>query len=365
MSFHCIPKTNHTSTMASSSSYSNIASLVSLLLMATVACFLAATGVKAADQPALVKGMSWSYYKSTCPKLESIVQKRLKQVFKKDIGQAAGLLRLHFHDCFVQGCDASVLLRGSAGGPSAEQGSPPNLSLRQEAFRIIEDLRARVHKSCGRVVSCSDILAIAARDSVSLSGGPNYKVPLGRRDGTTLATEATTLSNLPPPTATTGALLTSLATKNLDPTDVVALSGGHTIGISHCSSFSMDKTFANNLKKSCPATSQTDNTVFMDIRSPNLFDNKYYVDLMNRQGLFTSDQDLYTDKRTRGIVTGFAVNQSLFFDKFAVAMIKMGQLSVLTGSQGEIRGNCTLRNSRVESALESAVEEAVDVLAGF
>ncbi|CAN1268112.1 Peroxidase 12 [Linum perenne] len=303
MSFHCIPKTNHTSTMASSSSYSNIASLVSLLLMATVACFLAATGVKAADQPALVKGMSWSYYKSTCPKLESIVQKRLKQVFKKDIGQAAGLLRLHFHDCFVQGCDASVLLRGSAGGPSAEQGSPPNLSLRQEAFRIIEDLRARVHKSCGRVVSCSDILAIAARDSVSLSGGPNYKVPLGRRDGTTLATEAT--------------------------------------------------------------TSQTDNTVFMDIRSPNLFDNKYYVDLMNRQGLFTSDQDLYTDKRTRGIVTGFAVNQSLFFDKFAVAMIKMGQLSVLTGSQGEIRGNCTLRNSRVESALESAVEEAVDVLAGF
>ncbi|CAN1268110.1 Peroxidase 12 [Linum perenne] len=326
MSFHCIPKTNHTSTMASSSSYSNIASLVSLLLMATVACFLAATGVKAADQPALVKGMSWSYYKSTCPKLESIVQKRLKQVFKKDIGQAAGLLRLHFHDCFVQGCDASVLLRGSAGGPSAEQGSPPNLSLRQEAFRIIEDLRARVHKSCGRVVSCSDILAIAARDSVSLSGGPNYKVPLGRRDGTTLATEATTLNPQ-------------------DPT--------------------MDKTFANNLKKSCPATSQTDNTVFMDIRSPNLFDNKYYVDLMNRQGLFTSDQDLYTDKRTRGIVTGFAVNQSLFFDKFAVAMIKMGQLSVLTGSQGEIRGNCTLRNSRVESALESAVEEAVDVLAGF
>ncbi|CAN1802078.1 Peroxidase 12 [Linum perenne] len=370
--------------MASSSS--NIASLVSLLLMATVACFLVATGVKAADQPALVKGMSWSYYKSTCPKLESIVQKRLKQVFKKDIGQAAGLLRLHFHDCFVQGCDASVLLRGSAGGPSAEQGSPPNLSLRQEAFRIIEDLRARVHKSCGRVVSCSDILAPSLPATLSLccanysahfhfqSGGPNYKVPLGRRDGTTLATEATTLSNLPPPTATTGALLSSLATKNLDPTDVVALSGGHTIGISHCSSFSdrlnpqdptMDKTFANNLKKSCPATSQTDNTVFMDIRSPNLFDNKYYVDLMNRQGLFTSDQDLYTDKRTRGIVTGFAVNQSLFFDKFAVAMIKMGQLSVLTGSQGEIRGNCTLRNSRVESALESAVEEAVDVLAGF
>ncbi|CAI0625921.1 unnamed protein product [Linum tenue] len=142
---------------------------VAAALLISVACFIAATSytVEAAE-PALVKGMSWSFYTSSCPKLESIVKKRLQQVFKKDIGQAAGLLRLHFHDCFVQGCDGSVLLSGSAGGPSEEQGAPPNLSLRQEAFRIIEDLRARVHKQCGRVVSCSDILAVAARDSVAL-----------------------------------------------------------------------------------------------------------------------------------------------------------------------------------------------------
>ncbi|CAI0625928.1 unnamed protein product, partial [Linum tenue] len=193
--------------------------------------------------------------------------------------------------------------------------------------------------------------------------------------GLTLATRAATLDNLPPPTATTGQLLTALAPKNFDPTDVVALSGGHTIGISHCSSFTrrlypsqdatMDKTFANNLKAACPQAAAVDGTVNMDIRSPNLFDNKYYVDLMNRQGLFTSDQDLYTDSRTRGIVTGFAINQSLFYEKFAVAMVKMGQLSVLTGSQGEIRGNCSRRSTGVESVLESAVEEAVEILAGF
>ncbi|CAI0396211.1 unnamed protein product [Linum tenue] len=343
-------------------------SLVAAALLISVACFIAATSnyyVEAADPP-LVQGMSWSFYTSTCPKLESIVKARLQEVFKKDIGQAAGLLRLHFHDCFVQGCDGSVLLTGSAGGPSEEQGAPPNLSLRQEAFRIIEDLRARVHKECGRVVSCSDILA---------SGGPSYKVPLGRRDGLTLATRAATLANLPPPTSTTGQLLTALAPKNLDPTDVVALSGGHTIGISHCSSFTrrlypaqdatMDQTFAGNLKAACPQAATVDGTVNMDIRSPNVFDNKFYVDLMNRQGLFTSDQDLYTDSRTRGIVTGFAVNQSLFYEKFAVAMVKMGQLSVLTGSQGEIRGNCSRRSTGVESVLESAVEEAVEILAGF
>ncbi|KAK6131459.1 hypothetical protein DH2020_034800 [Rehmannia glutinosa] len=304
------------------------------------------------DEP-IVSGLSWTYYDSSCPNLESIVRKQLKKVFKNDIGQAAGLLRLHFHDCFVQGCDGSVLLDGSASGPS-EQAAPPNLSLRAEAFKIIDDLRRRVHKKCGRVVSCADILALSARDAVFLSGGPDYDIPLGRRDGLNFATTAATLANLPPPSSNTTALLTSLATKNFTATDVVALSGGHTIGISHCTSFTdrlyptqdptMDQTFAKNLKTTCP-TANSNGTTVLDIRSPDKFDNKYYVDLMNRQGLFTSDQDLYTDSRTRGIVTGFAINQTLFYEKFVSSMIKMSQLSVLTGTQGEIRANCSVRNS--------------------
>ncbi|KAK4390930.1 Peroxidase 12 [Sesamum angolense] len=148
------------------------------------------------SQP-IVSGLSWTYYDSSCPKLESIVRKQLKKVFKNDIGQAAGLLRLHFHDCFVQGCDSSVLLDGSASGPS-EQAAPPNLSLRAEAFRIIDDLRRRVHDKCGRVVSCADILALAARDAVFLSGGPDYEVPLGRRDSLNFCTTtaATRTANL-------------------------------------------------------------------------------------------------------------------------------------------------------------------------
>lgn len=121
----------------------------------------------------------------------------------------------------------------------------------------------------------------------------------------------------------------------------------------------MDKTFANNLKNTCP-TADSNNTVVLDIRSPNKFDNRYYVDLMNRQGLFTSDQDLYTDKKTRSIVTSFAVNQTLFFEKFVIAMIKMSQLNVLTGSQGEIRANCSARNPNSGLGLGSVVEEAVE-----
>ncbi|MBA0626592.1 hypothetical protein Godav_004237, partial [Gossypium davidsonii] len=198
------------------------------------------------------------------------------------------------------------------------------------------------------------------------SGGPDYDVPLGRRDGLSFATRNATLQNLPAPFANATAILSSLATKNFDPTDVVALSGGHTIGISHCSSFTgrlyptqdptMDQTFAKNLKQVCPTTNSS-NTTVLDIRTPNKFDNKYYVDLMNRQGLFTSDQDLYISSRTRGIVTSFAVNQTLFFEKFVAAMVKMSQLSVLTGKAGEIRANCSVRNANNNSLLASVVEE--------
>ena len=177
---------------------------------------------------------------------------------------------------------------------------------------------------------------------------------MGRRDGVSFASRADTLANLPPFNATAANLTASLGLKGFDVTDVVALSGAHTIGRAECGSFErrmfptpdprMNQTFYNNLLQTCPILNTT-NTTIMDIQTPNAFDNRYYVNLMNRQGLFTSDQDLYTNSRTRTIVTNFAVNQSLFYENFINAMIKMGQLSVLTGTQGEIRANCSRINS--------------------
>ena len=66
----------------------------------------------------------------------------------------------------MHGCDASVLLDGSATRPG-EQQAPPNLTLRPTAFKAINDIHDRLQKECGgAVVSCSDVLALAARDSV-------------------------------------------------------------------------------------------------------------------------------------------------------------------------------------------------------
>jgi peroxidase len=215
-----------------------------------------------------------------------------------------------------------------------------------------------------------------------------------------------TLANLPAPSSKVTTLIKAFATKNLNVTDLVALSGiaiillvasqywskcwntifvmmfnscvemtgGHTIGIGHCTSFTdrlypkqdttLNKSFAQRLYTACPSKTSS-NTTVLDIRTPNVFDNKYYVDLMNRQGLFTSDQDLYSDSRTKAIVNDFALDQDLFFEKFAVAMVKMGQLNVLTGSKGEIRSNCSVSNLASASTVEVAAEDVIESYASF
>lgn len=184
------------------------------------------------------------------------------------------------------------------------------------------------------------------------SGGPNFPVPLGRKDGTSFSIKGT--SNLPQPFNKTDVTLKVFAAQNFDVTDVVALSGAHTFGRAHCSTFSkrlsskdptMEKSLAKSLKTRCPNAS-SDNTANLDLRTPTFFDNKYYLELMNSRGLFTSDQDLFNDKRTKGLVTSFANNQKLFFEKFSVAITKMSQLSVLTGNQGEIRAKCNVVNTK-------------------
>uniref|UniRef100_A0A453GTA0 Peroxidase n=3 Tax=Aegilops tauschii subsp. strangulata TaxID=200361 RepID=A0A453GTA0_AEGTS len=328
-------------------------------------------------QPPITRGLSFDFYKRSCPRAESIVRDFVRDAVRKDVGLAAGLLRLHFHDCFVQGCDASVLLDGSATGPG-EQQAPPNLTLRPSSFKAINDIRDRLERECGgAVVSCSDILALAARDSVVATGGPEYRVPLGRRDSPRLATPQDVLSGLPAPTSAVPSLLDVFHnhSPDLDATDLVALSGAHTVGLGHCASFegrlfprpdpTMSPDFLGRLRRTCPAKG-TDARTVLDVRTPDVFDNKYYVNLVNREGLLVSDQDLFTNDATRPIVERFARSQRYFFHQFGVSMVKMGQIRVLTGGQGQVRRNCSARNpGTTDDGLEwsSLVQTVVDAAA--
>lgn len=106
----------------------------------------------------------------------------------------------------------------------------------------------------------------------------------------------------------------------------------------------------SDLQNACPLNGDGNKTVPLDRNSIDLFDNQYFKNLLNGQGLFASDQSLATGDEdltstTRSIVELYSNDRKRFFDDFANSMIKMGNISPLTGSDGEIRKNCRVVNS--------------------
>ncbi|KAG8367393.1 hypothetical protein BUALT_Bualt16G0067300 [Buddleja alternifolia] len=88
-------------------------------------------------------------------------------------------------------------------------------------FEVIDDAKSQLEALCPAVVSCADILALAARDAVDLSGGPSWGVPSGRRDGRiSVSSEAT---SLPSPLDSVGIQKQKFTVKGLDEHDLVTL----------------------------------------------------------------------------------------------------------------------------------------------
>ncbi|CAI0549099.1 unnamed protein product [Linum tenue] len=79
----------------------------------------------------------------------------------------ASLLRMHFHDCFVNGCDGSILLDDTSNFTGEKTAGPNFNSVR--GYDVVDKIKTELDKICRRsIVSCADILAVAARDSVSI-----------------------------------------------------------------------------------------------------------------------------------------------------------------------------------------------------
>ncbi|GKD34838.1 peroxidase 3-like protein [Tanacetum coccineum] len=278
-----------------------------------------------------VKGdLQMGFYSSSCQSekdLSKICEPTLSQMLHS---LAATFIRMPFHDCFCL-----VLLNFTSSSGTNREGATPNRTVR--GFGFIDAIKSLIESECPGVVSCADIIALAARDSIVLTPNPAYRI----RNIT---------------------ILYRVRKQSLDLKDLVLLSGAHTIGISHCPSFSnrlynftgrgdrdpsLDSEYADNLR-SRKCTTQNDNTtiVEMDPGSRNTFDLSYYSLLLKRRGLFESDSAL-----TRNSNTLTLINQLLqgslqnFFSEFALSMEKMNQIGVKTGTTGEIRRNCAVVNS--------------------
>ncbi|KAG7025615.1 Peroxidase 5, partial [Cucurbita argyrosperma subsp. argyrosperma] len=370
------------------------------------------------------------FYRQTCPSAERIVRDAVEKGVAINPGMAAGLIRLHFHDCIVLsheslcskrtisvsdrfrllqmvsesdgrvrtrkldplvdaeddglellqilseqdtvrcvskddgpprgwiGCDASILFDKTPQNPDFERDRPGNPLLR--GFEIIDDAKSQLESQCPQTVSCADILAFAARDSVATVGQFTYAVPGGRRDSL-ISHGAKVADNLPFPTTDIGFLKQHFEERGLSLRDMVALSGAHSIGRTACAEFSdrlfffngvdqnstdptLDPKFAAFLKEKCPLGSGFDKTADLDNVTTNRLDVQYFENLKRNLGVLSSDQALASDSLTAAIVSRYQKNRVVWMRDFAAAMVKMGKLQVLTGTQGEIRKKCHFRN---------------------
>ncbi|GAU40097.1 hypothetical protein TSUD_389470 [Trifolium subterraneum] len=228
------------------------------------------------------------FYSSTCPQAESIVKSTVTSHVNSDSSLAPGLLRLHFHDCFVQ-------------------------------------------------------------------------VPTGRRDGR--VSQASGVNNLPAPSDSVDVQKRKFAEKGLNTQDLVTLVGGHTIGTVACQFFnkrlynftinggsdpSIDPSFLLQLQTLCPQNNGATNRVAFDTGSQNKFDNSYYANLRNGRGILQSDQTLWNDASTKAFVQRYLGLRGLlgltFNVEFGESMVKMSNIEVKTGSNGEIRNICSAFN---------------------
>ncbi|KAJ6936802.1 hypothetical protein NC652_011474 [Populus alba x Populus x berolinensis] len=263
-------------------SYSTILALLYLSLLHLVTSFPSSNGQ-------IDYNYNYNYYDSSCPRLGMIVKYGVWAAFKNDTRIAASLLRLHFHDCFVN------------------------------------------------------------------SGGPYYPLSLGGLDGLT-ASEKAANEQLPSPFEPLENITAKFASKGLDIKDVVVLSGAHTIGFAQCFTFkrrlfdfkgtgkpdpTLDSSAVANLQGMCPNKDASNSKLApLDSASTYRFDNAYYVNLVNRTGLLESDQALMGDSKTAAMVTAYSSDSYLFSADFASSMVKMSNLGILTGSNGQIRKKC-------------------------
>ncbi|KAK4836944.1 hypothetical protein QYF36_001567 [Acer negundo] len=296
-------------------------------------------------------GLELGFYKRSCPNAEMVVKMKMNTSMTSDPTTAPAILRLAFHDCQVDGCDGSILL-GNSNGLTTETISYKNFGIHK--LEVINEIKSSLETMCPETVSCADIIQLAAREAVSLTGGPYMEVLTGRRDTVSTSTKRADYQ-LPTADISVDKFIKIFKKKNISLEDGVALMGSHSLGISHCRNFegrlwplpdpTLSPPFARMLQLICmnPTSSdvafaQNDATIFS-------FDNQYFIDILCGRGLLRIDSEIARDPRTQKYVYNFGQDTQKFFDRFSSGFLKLSEYKVLVGEKGEIRRDCRFRNS--------------------
>ncbi|XP_073034428.1 peroxidase 43-like [Primulina eburnea] len=294
------------------------------------------------------------FYANTCPDAEAIVTGVVREAVASDQTTAPALLRLHFHDCFVQGCEGSILIDN--GREADEKHAFEHQGVR--GFDVIANAKSQLESACPGVVSCADIVALAARDAIVLAKGPSYEVETGRRDG--MVSDTKMADNMPDVSDSIQKLKQKFLEKGLTEKDLVILSAAHTIGTTACffmtsrlytfsggvgSDPSINPEFFPELKSRCPQNGNVNVRLPMDRDSGQKFDNQILNNIRGGFAVLQSDASLYQDEVTQSVVDSYFESSSpssgpSFEADFVDSIVKLGRIGVLTGSEGRIRAVC-------------------------
>ncbi|WVZ75294.1 hypothetical protein U9M48_023364 [Paspalum notatum var. saurae] len=308
-------------------------------------------------------------------KVQDKVRNEVEKAIARDRSIGPALVRLVFHDCWINGCDGSVLLdKTPTDGTNTEKKALNNIGL--AGFEVIDTIKQKV----GAGASCADIVAFAARDAADIlsSGKIFYTIPGGRKDGV-VSSAAVADANLPESTFDFGQLQNNFDARGFTVEELVVLSGAHSIGVAHLSSYQdrlggadstpIDPDYQAALNKVTPpsllqkgqnptvhnnardetAEFQKDaayNPVAMGVNPARIvLDNSYYPNNLVNKVLFKSDWVLRTDGFAASKLEEYKNNATEWNSDFADAMVKLSTLPA-QGKNFEIRKNCRVTNQQ-------------------
>jgi adenylate cyclase len=218
--------------------------------------------------------------------------RRLRMVLLNSIPlQRAPLsLRLAFHDA------ATYSKKRGSGGMNGsirfkeELDLPCNAGL-EPAVELLKPIKERYPE-----YSWADVIALAGAVAVERCGGPSIPVPIGRKDAESAAEEGM----VPVRDMTAASLKARFVDMGLTPQEMVALSGGHTLG-------------------------RVDGNPYTDDWLK--FTNSYYQSLLAggdaTRHMLPTDRALMEDAECRIYIERYAQDQNAFFEDFARAYRRM------------------------------------------